>query len=198
MTDFIKPCLATRVPGPPGSAEWVHEIKHDGYRLQAHKDGARVRLFTRGGHDWTARFPRIAEAVARLRATSCILDGEAAVTDPNGLAVFDLLRSGGGRKAVMFAFDLMELDGVDLRARPLLDRKAGLAKLLRKSAAIVYTEHLTGDGKIIFEHACGLGIEGIVSKRVDAPYRSGRSPAWLKTKNPEAPAVTRLLTENWK
>jgi ATP-dependent DNA ligase len=170
----------------------VHEIKHDGYRLMAKRQGDRVRLFTRRGSDWTGRYPRIMAAMERIRATSATIDGEAVWCDHDGLAIFDKLhRRSRDAEVVLIAFDLLELDGQDLRARPLEERKTKLAKLVARSHALRYSEHLQGDGQQIFEHACKLGYEGIVSKRRDFPYMSGKSKSWLKTRNPESLAMLR-------
>jgi ATP-dependent DNA ligase len=174
--------------------QWVHEIKHDGYRLIARKRGGRVRLFTRRGYDWTARYPLIHEAVAAIPAGSVVLDGEAVYCDNAGVSVFEKLHTGVyDRRVILYAFDLLELDGVDWRPNPLEVRKAGLEKLLATPlVGIQFNEHLSGDGAAIFEHACRLGLEGIVSKHRQHPYRSGSSKSWLKTKNPNSPAIRRL------
>jgi bifunctional non-homologous end joining protein LigD len=138
-------------------------------------------------------------AVAALPALSCIIDGEAIVCDDNGLAVFDLIRGYGAKAtAVLCAFDLLELDGEDLRREPIEARKRALAKLLKGAhSSIVLNEHFEDDGAIVYKHACALGCEGIVSKRLGSPYRSGRSDSWLKIKNPAAPAVKREVEEDW-
>jgi bifunctional non-homologous end joining protein LigD len=130
---------------------------------------------------------------------SCLIDGEAIVCDANGLAVFELLRQRWGGETVTFcAFDLLELDGKDLRGVPIEQRKATLAKLLRRAPdGISFNEHFTGDGAIIYKHACALGCEGIVSKRLGSSYRGGRAGCWIKVKNPAAPAVTREAEEEW-
>jgi bifunctional non-homologous end joining protein LigD len=177
----------------------VHEIKHDGYRLMARRDPVGVRLLTRNGHDWAQRYPAIVEAVDRLKARSCLIDGEAVVCDEHGLAVFERLRhQRGGRAVFLFAFDLLELDGQDLRREPLETRKATLASLVRGSVpGLRLNEHLPHPGDLVFRHACKMGLEGIVSKRLGSRYRSGRSPDWLKFKNPEAPAVKREAEEDW-
>jgi ATP-dependent DNA ligase len=174
--------------------QWIHEIKHDGYRLIARKRGGRVSLFTRRGYDWTDRYPRISAAVAALRPASVTIDGEAVCCDDAGVAVFEKLHSRAhDDEAFLCAFDLLDLDGEDWRQRPLRERKARLAKLLAKvPAGIQYTEHLEGDGAAIFTHACKLGFEGIVSKHRESPYRSGPSKTWLKVKNPAAPGVLRF------
>jgi bifunctional non-homologous end joining protein LigD len=190
---FIPPCLPTPKKRVPTGSAWVHEIKHDGYRLIVRRDGNRVRTYTRRGYNWSHRFPLIAHAMTRLRVRSVILDGEAVVCDHNGLSNFDKLHSQSyNDQVVLFAFNLLELDGDDWRSRPLEERKTRLAKLLSKVGDGIYlSEHLAGDGGIIFEHACRMGLEGIVSKRRDFPYRSGRSKCWIKVKNPTSPAALR-------
>jgi bifunctional non-homologous end joining protein LigD len=159
-----------------------------------------ARLITRHGSDFTARFPLAAAAVAALPAHSFLIDGEAIVTNAKGLAVFDLIRhKRHGGDAVLIAFDLIELEGEDLRRLPIEGRKRRLAKLVRgPHPGIVFNEFFEGDGDIIIEHACKLGCEGIVSKRLGSRYRSGRSPHWLKIKNPAAPAVKREAEEDWR
>jgi bifunctional non-homologous end joining protein LigD len=125
---FIAPCIPTLAAKPPSGSDWVHEIKHDGYRLIVRRDGPSVRLFTRRGHDWTNRYPAIAGAAPKLRARSFTLDGEAVVCGADGVAVFDALhRRRNASDAILFAFDLIELDGEDFRPLPLGKRKAGLA-----------------------------------------------------------------------
>jgi bifunctional non-homologous end joining protein LigD len=158
-----------------------------------------VRLHTRKGYDFADHFPLAAAAIAKLPVRSCLIDAEAIVCDANGLAVFDLLRRRwGGDDVILCAFDLLELDGRDIRRLPREERKAVLAKLLhRPTGGIVLNEHYTGDGAIIYKHACALGCEGIVSKRLGSPYRAGRADCWLKVKNPAAPAVTREAEEEW-
>jgi bifunctional non-homologous end joining protein LigD len=196
---FIPPCLPTKADIPPAGGVWLHEIKHDGFRILARKDGPRVRLYSRPGNDLTDRFPLIVEALARLQSRSCIIDGEAVACDENGVASFDRVRyRRHDGKVFLYAFDLIELGGDDLRREPLDVRKATLRSLLIKAGpGLRWNEHIEGDGETIFRHACKLGLEGIVSKRKDSPYRSGRSPDWLKMKNPEAPAVRREAEEDW-
>ena len=154
---------------------------------------------SRNGHDFTARFPLAAAAVTTLPSRSFLIDGEAIVTDDKGLAVFELIcRARHGSDAVLRAFDLIELEGEDLRRRPIEDRKRKLAKLVpTPHPGIVLNEHYEGDGEIVFQHACRLGCEGIVSKRLGSPYRSGRADCWVKVKNPKAPAVKREAQEDW-
>ena len=147
------------MPAGPG---WVHEIKHDGYRLQVRRDGDTVRLFTRRGYDWSGRYPAIAVTAMQLRARSFTLDGEASVCGPDGVAIFDALhRRGTVSEAMLYAFDLLELDGEDLRAWPLSDRKKRLAKLLGgRRLGIVLSDHTDEDGATFFRHACKLGLDG--------------------------------------
>jgi len=196
---IIEPCLPSPAKAPLSGPGWIHEINHDGFRILARKDAAGVRLITRAGNDFSSRFPFIAMAVGSLPVRSCLIDGEAIVCDENGLAVFELIR--GHRtvaSAVLCAFDLLELDGDDLRRQPIEKRKSMLAKLLRGShLSIVFNEHFEQDGAIVFREACRLGCEGIVSKRLGSSYRSGRSPHWIKVKNPNAPAFTREAEEDW-
>jgi bifunctional non-homologous end joining protein LigD len=197
---FVEPCIPTLASRPPTGPQWVHEIKHDGYRLIARKTGDRVRLFTRRGYDWSERYPLISKAVAALNATSATIDGEAVVCDDeSGLSIFEELHSRRSDDRVsLYAFDLLELDGEDFRPQPLHARKAQLEKLLAKApSGIQFNEHVEGDGQLVFEHACKLGLEGIVSKHRDHPYRSGRSKSWLKVKNPAAPGVTRFEKEDF-
>ena len=186
---------------PPSGSLWVHEIKHDGYRLMVRRDGERVRCFTRGGHDWADRFPAIVEAASRIQASSFLIDGEAVIAREDGTPDFRALRTRRrGHEAVLFAFDLLQHDGADLRDMPLIERKRRLAQLLGrgKRPAIQYNEHLAGDGPTVFDHVCRMNLEGIVSKRVDAPYRSGTSRMWLKAKNPASDAVRREREEEWR
>jgi ATP-dependent DNA ligase len=173
---IIEPCLPSRAERPPSGPGWLHEIKHDGFRIMARRDGVSVRLITRSGNDFTSRFPIIVAAVAALPARSFLIDGEAIVTNGDGLAVFDLIRhKRHGGAAVLCAFDLIELDGEDMRRSSIEYRKRKLAKLVRRpQLGIVLNEHYEGDGEIIFKHACKLGCEGIVSKRIGSLYRSGR------------------------
>ena len=193
---IIEPCLPSPAKVPPSGPGWLHEIKHDGYRILA-----RRWLITPNGSDFTDRFPYMAAALELLPVRSCIIDGEAIVCDESGLAVFELIRSHGSKmSAVLCAFDLLELDGRDLRRRPIEERKGLLAKLLHDSdpdLGIVLNKHYEEDGAIVFREACRLGCEGIVSKRLGSIYRRGRSPLWLKVKNPDAPAVKRETEEDW-
>jgi len=197
---FCEPCLPSPAEKPPAGPGWLHEIKHDGFRMLVRRDAAGVRLFTRNGHDWTGRFPLMARAALSLKAVSCLIDGEAVACDGDGLPVFDRLRGRrDDRHVFLYAFDLIELDGEDLRREPIERRKAALAKLLRHAkAGLLLNQHIEyDDGEMVFHHACKLGLEGIVSKRLGSPYRSGRSRHWVKSKNPKHPAVKREAEEDW-
>jgi bifunctional non-homologous end joining protein LigD len=200
VSAFIEPCLPSPTDQPPNGAGWVHEIKHDGFRLMVRHDPAGIRLITRNGHDWSGRFPLIAQAASALRARSFLIDGEAVACDGDGMPSFDRLRYRHADGHVfLYAFDLIELNGNDLRREPLEVRKATLASVLAKAdPGLRLNEHLEHDnGETVFRHACKLGFEGIVSKRLGSPYRSGRSRDWLKMKNPKAPAVKREAEEDW-
>jgi len=145
LSGFIEPCQPSKVMRPPSGPLWVHEIKHDGYRLMVRRDGARVRCFTRNGHDWADRFPAIVDAALRIKATSFLMDGEAVIARDDGTPDFHALRSKRrGHEAVLFAFDLIEHDGDDLRDLPLLERKRRLKKLLGR--ATYRTRSLTRHG----------------------------------------------------
>src|SRR5262245_42356557 len=164
---FIAPCLPTKTDKLPSGSQWLHEIKHDGFRLIARKTGAQVRLYSRPGNDLTRRFPLIVETLARLRSRSRIIDGEAVACDDNGVPSFKLLRH-PRHDAITFlsALDLIELNGDDMRRDPLEVRKATLRSTLAKAGlGLRFNEHLEGDGPTVFAHACKMGLEGIVSKR---------------------------------
>jgi bifunctional non-homologous end joining protein LigD len=165
---FIAPCLPTKTTQLPSGSQWLHEIKHDGFRIIAHKSGGRVRLYSRPGNDFTRRLPLIVEALERLHSR---IDGEAVACDDNGVASFDLIRHHRANDGVfLYAFDLIELNGDDLRRDPLEVRKATLASVLAKAGpGIRFNEHIEGDGPTVFAHACKLGLEGIVSKSEGFP-----------------------------
>ncbi|CDX30927.1 DNA ligase D [Mesorhizobium sp. SOD10] len=182
--EFQSPTLADK---PPGDGDWVHEIKYDGYRTQLVVEAGKAKAFTRRGYDWSHRYRRIVQAAANLPVKSAILDGEIVVLGATGLPDFQALERELGNpnssKLMFFGFDLLHLNGKDLRQQPLIDRKGALQHLLRDTAPILtYAEHLEMSGKNVFEHACRMGLEGIVSKRVDAVYRSGVQTSWLKVK----------------
>ncbi len=190
LPDFVPPSLATLRTAAPSGAGWVHEIKFDGYRIQARLDHGEVRLLTRKGLDWTGKFPNVAAAVAKLPAETALIDGEIVVEDERGVSNFSMLQVAlkeGRRDAfVYYVFDLLHLDGRDLRELPLTERKAELERLIdaAKAAgnAIRYSEHFDEDGALVLQQACRMTLEGIVSKRADAPYRSGRVETFIKTK----------------
>jgi bifunctional non-homologous end joining protein LigD len=185
---FVKPQLATLAAETPAGDGWLHELKHDGYRCQLRVEAGSALVRTQGGHDWTPRFAKVAEAAAALPASSALLDGEAVVLDEHGVSRFGLLRRAletGDTAAVSFyTFDLLFLDGQDLRGLPLLERKRRLEALLPRpgDGTIRYSEHVLGRGGELREAACRLGAEGLIAKRADAPYRSGRTTSWLKIK----------------
>ena len=196
---FIPPCLPMMAPRPPSGPFWLHEIKHDGLRIIARKDSKRVRLYDRLGNDLTQRFPLIVKAMAYL--PSCTIDGEAVACDDSGVPSFDVLRRRqGDHRAFLYAFDLIELTGADRRRDPLEQRKFDLSHLLADaSPGLVLNNWIDGDkfdGTTVFEHVCSLGLEGIVSKRKDSRYISGRSPHWLKAKNPTSEAVRRAAEDD--
>ena len=196
---FVVPAQPVRCDRPPTARDWVHEIKHDGYRVLVRRDGALVRISSRNAINWTDRFSTIAAVAATLEAHSFTIDGEAVVIGPDGIAQFDeLRRRNGAERAMLYGFDLIELNGVDLRRRPFLERKTALADLISGTkAGIMLNDHITADGDRVFAHACRLGAEGIVSKQVGSSYRSGPHPAWIKTKNPASIAVQRERSQNW-
>jgi bifunctional non-homologous end joining protein LigD len=187
MPKFIPPQLATLKQKVPAGAAWLHEAKFDGYRLQLHKRDNRVVIYTRSGLDWTNRFKPIAQDAAKLPIPSAIIDAEIISADAEGRASFsalqDDLKTGRTDRMVCYAFDLLYAHGVDLRASPLIERRHALTELLARANAqrIWLSDHFE-DGAALFEHARAMGLEGIVSKRVDAPYRSGRGETWIKIK----------------
>jgi len=182
--------LATLVDQPPAGEQWVHEIKLDGYRLLGFVAGGAARLRTRNGKEWTEKFPLIAEGLENLKVRNLVLDMEAVVFDVKGKTSFQALQQalGGGEnraKVLACVFDILHLDGKDLTGLPLIDRKAKLKALLKSSGRpkpLRYSGHAPGQGAEIFAKACGMGLEGIVSKKADAPYTTGRQKTWLKTK----------------
>ncbi len=192
MPGFIEPTLPTATETAPAGGGWLHEIKHDGYRLQAHLENGRVKLFSRQGLDWTERFPVVVPALAEVPAKVAIIDGEVVVQTAAGVASFamlvDALKSGGG-DMLFYAFDLLYLDGFDLREAPLSARKAALAEVLAdagNAGRLRYSDHIAGDGDAVFRHASRLGLEGIISKQAASPYRSGRVKTWLKVKSSQS------------
>lgn len=187
---FVEPQLATLVDTVPGGAEWLHEMKFDGYRVECIIDRGTARLLTRSGNDWTARFAGLAAGAAALPVKRAILDGEVVALLPDGRSSFQLLQQRLGSDPpgdlVYYAFDLLHLDRESLRELPQVERKARLFRLLGKKALkagpIRYSDHVTGGGEAVLAEACRRRLEGAVSKRADAPYHSGRTRNWLKTK----------------
>ncbi|HLH50444.1 MAG TPA: non-homologous end-joining DNA ligase [Roseiarcus sp.] len=186
--EWIEPCLPTLVDRPPSGDNWRHEIKWDGYRLCVVVDAGKATVRTRRGHDWTHRFKSIGAAAAALPCRNAVLDGEAVVLDEQGRASFSSLQArldGESRaEVVLYAFDLLWLDGRDLRSLPLGARRTALEDLIGKpaSGAILLSEEFDGAGDAFLNVARKHGLEGMVSKRLDRPYRSGRSSDWLKVK----------------
>jgi bifunctional non-homologous end joining protein LigD len=194
-----KPVFEPSIPTPgktvPSSADWIHEVKHDGYRLIVQREGKRVRLFTRNGHDWSDRFPLIVEAALRNRISSFVIDGEAVLLGVDGRSDFNGLHSRKHNDEVQFyAFDVLMMQAEDLRQLPLHLRKNNLARLLARSIdGIFLSDYEQGEiGPDLFRHACLMGLEGLVSKHRERPYRAGRSPHWLKIKNRSHHSIERI------
>src|SRR6476469_473291 len=184
---FIEPQLASPVDQPPEVKHWIHEIKHDGYRCQVLLERGQTRIFTHNGYDWSDRYPSIVRAAANLRCQSAIIDGEAIVQDGHGASDFEALSTAMRRQPhsiILYAFDLLHLDGKDLRQQTLLERRASLKALLGSDdqSRIQFSDEFVGDGDALFKACAEQELEGIVSKHALAPYRSGRSKTWLKTK----------------
>ena len=197
FSSIIKPCQPTVSATVPIGPQWAYEIKHDGYRFIVRKEGDQVRVLSRAGKDWTGAVPAIVAAMKALPAHSAIVDGECVVCDDRGVADFDALRAAlAGRRpspAFLYAFDLLELDGGDLRPLPWEERRQRLMPLIERTApGILLSEHADGDGEALFQKACEMGLEGLVAKRRQSRYRSGPSKDWIKVKNPAAPAYTRV------
>jgi bifunctional non-homologous end joining protein LigD len=189
LPNFIPPELATLTDKAPAGDGWLHEIKLDGYRTAARLEVGKVRMLTRSGLDWTARFRPIAAALAVPKIRAAYLDGEIAVLGEDGVTSFaalqDALSRGQAQRLTYHVFDLLHLDGRDLTGLPLVERKALLQPLLAglpKGAPVRYSDHVLGQGPKFFAHACKLHLEGIVSKRAAATYRSRRTEDWLKVK----------------
>lgn len=192
MPGRIAPQLATAVGEPPHEKGWLHEIKFDGYRTMAHVSDGAARLITRNGLDWTSRYGDLGMAFAKLPCREAVVDGEVVALDGKGVSRFaalqDALSQGAGNSLIFYAFDLLYLDGWDLRAVPLARRKRALAGLLdghvSRNSALQVSDHVEGDGRALYRHAAEIGLEGVVSKKADAPYHEGRSQGWLKAKAP--------------
>ena len=192
----FEPCIPSPGTKVPDSENWIHEIKHDGYRLIVQRDGKRVRLLTRNGHDWSGRYPLITEAALRNRNASFVIDGEAVLLGVDGVSDFNGLHSRRHDADVEFyAFDMLVSEAEDLRKLPLSMRKTNLARLLaRRVDGIFLSDFEQGEiGPDLFRHACLMGLEGLVSKLRDRPYRPGRSPHWVKVKNRQHPAFSRMI-----
>jgi bifunctional non-homologous end joining protein LigD len=188
-------CIPTRGTEVPARADWLREIKYDGYRLRVERDGDRVRLITRNGYDWTKRYPWIVESALKNRMKQFVIDGEAVILGVDGVSDFDALHSGKHNEEVqLYAFDMLAGDGDDMRPLPLSMRKANLARLLaRRTDGIFVAPFEQGEiGPDLFRAACNMGLEGLVSKRRDRPYRAGRSPNSIKVKNRNHPAMNRV------
>jgi ATP-dependent DNA ligase len=216
---WVKPQLAALVKEPPDGPDWLHEIKFDGYRMHARLDAGRVNILTRRGNDWTHKYPAIVKDLAGLPTQNAYLDGELCGVLPDGKTAFNLIQnaSDSGRGAlVFFLFDMLFLDGEDLMGLPLIERKARLEKLLAGApSSLVYNDHQSGRGPAFYRLACGRGLEGIVSKRINSRYEPDRR-SWLKVKclsreefvvigwsDPEGPppdriAAARLLHAGWE
>src|SRR5438128_5395014 len=183
-----RPQLAQLVKQPADGPEWLHELKYDGYRIGCAIERGRATLISRNGNDWTAQFPEIAKAAAALRVKSALLDGEVCMVLPDGRTSFQALQNafnGGSRQGlVYFVFDLLYLGGRNLMPEPLDARKTALARVIgkRTRGRIRYAGHIEGRGRAASEHACRLGLDGIVSKRRDQPYQPGKRGGWVKTK----------------
>jgi bifunctional non-homologous end joining protein LigD len=185
---FIHPCQPIVAKQPPSGPGWAHELKHDGYRLQIHVRDGRVQLYTINGYDWSNRYPLIMEEATRINVTA-IMDAEVICTNKETLH-----SRCSDHLAFACAFDLLMVGGEDLRHLPFAKRKSALRKLLKADrGGIQYVEHTEGGGREMFQVICKLGLKGIVSKKLNAPYRSGPSRTWIKVKNPKAPAATRAM-----
>ena len=185
--DFCIPTRGTKVPSAP---DWLHEIKYDGYRLRVERNGDRVRLITRNAYDWTKRYPWIVESALKNRQKQFIIDGEAVILGVDGVSDFNALHSRKHDEEVqLYAFDILALDGEDLRQLPLSMRKTNLARLLaRRPDGIFVAPFERGEiGPDLFRAACNMGLEGLVSKRLDRAYRAGRSPDWIKSRTEVIP-----------
>jgi bifunctional non-homologous end joining protein LigD len=196
MRSTYAPCIPTAGKTVPARPEWVHEVKYDGYRLIVVREDKRIRLITRNGHDWSSRYPWIVESALKNRKKHFVIDGEAVVLGVDGIPDFNALHSRKHDDEVqLYAFDCLALDGDDLRKLPLSLRKTNLARLMaRRPDGIFVAPYEVGEiGPDLFRKACEFGLEGLVSKRADRPYRAGRSPDWIKVKNRKHPAMSRVM-----
>jgi bifunctional non-homologous end joining protein LigD len=184
---WIKPQLTRLAEEAPEGTDWLHEIKYDGYRMHARIDGDKIQLLTRTGLDWSHRYKRTIEALRSLRVRSAYLDGELCALNADGVPVFSRLQAamdeGRTDQLVFLAFDLLFLNGQSTAQLPLIERKERLKRLFKKDIqGLRYNEHVTGDGPRFREHACKLGLEGVISKRADRPYAPGDRGIWVKSK----------------
>jgi bifunctional non-homologous end joining protein LigD len=191
--------LPTKADKVPAGSDWIHEIKYDGYRMMLIREQDRVRLISRGGYDWAERFPLIVAAALKLRQKHFVIDGEVVVLKPDGVSDFDALASRKhDKRAQFYAFDMLAGDGEDFRPLALFMRKASLARLLKRPVdGIFIAEYEQGDeqsdiGDVLFRVACNMNLEGVVSQRIDRAYGVGRCKHWIKIKNPEHPAYSRV------
>ena len=187
LPDWVKPQLTKLASDPPEESEWLHEIKFDGFRIHARLDRGAVRLLTRTGLDWSQKYPAIASAVSSLGARQAYLDGELCGVRPDGTTSFSLIQTasdtGNSNALVFFLFDLLHLDGEAIGPRPLWERKERLRGMLSPANPLLqYSDDQIGHGRAFYEHACALALEGIISKRADAPYAPGNRGLWLKVK----------------
>jgi bifunctional non-homologous end joining protein LigD len=196
---FIEPCLPTISRSVPTGPQWAYEIKHDGFRFLAVRQRKQVRIYSRGGHDWSERLPTIVKALLALPVRSVVLDGEGVICGRDGKSEFDRMRAcfsrQGAPEAFLYAFDVLELDGRDLRASSWAARREALVRLPEDAGdGIRLCEHIQDvDGAVVYRQACVMGLEGIVAKHRDSRYRSGRCREWVKVKNPAHPAIERAM-----
>ena len=190
LPEWIPPQLTQLVQEAPDGLDWLHEIKFDGYRMHARLEDGEVRILTRNGLNWTHKYPALAAAVSSLRARQAYLDGEFCGVYPDGVTSFSMIQTasdaGNAAGLVYFVFDLLHLDGEDVSALPLIERKTRLATLLSNAGPpLHYSDYHRGQGRAFHQQACELRLEGIVSKRADAPYAPGNRGLWLKVEMPE-------------
>jgi len=182
LPGFIEPALASSIEMVPAGERWIHEIKFDGYRVQIHLANEAVTIFTRRGNDWTKRFKKVAHDAWRIKAASAVIDGEIVVPAADGTTDFSVLQNelkGSSKTIILVAFDLLYLNGQDIRKEPLLRRKAELKKIIA-GTDVQFSESFEIEGREMFAHACKLGLEGVVSKVRDSAYASGRGTNWVK------------------
>jgi bifunctional non-homologous end joining protein LigD len=182
LPGFIEPALATSIEKVPSGRRWIHEIKFDGYRVQVHLANEAVKIFTRRGNDWSKRFKKVAHDAWRIKAASAVIDGEIVVPASDGTTDFSVLQNelkGSSKSIVLVAFDLLYLNGRDIRKEPLVRRKVELKKIIA-GTDVQFSESFEIEGREMFEHACKLGLEGVVSKVRESSYAGGRGNNWVK------------------